>query len=118
MSTRKIKGTYNLEKMSPIVAAYADYNGTKKAYCAEHDLNVHTFNYWQRELNEGDRMKTKVVKQQQNEKSSHFIALAPPMPGIKSLSPTYLLHFPDGKRLEMPIDVPSEVLIQLLKIQI
>lgn len=109
MSKEKRKGTYNIEKMRPIVAGYATYEGTKKSYCAKYDLNVHTFDYWR------NRVKTVDLP---NKSTNHFVELSPMSAPLFPSSAHYLLHFPDGKRLELPMGVPSELLIQLLQISL
>jgi hypothetical protein len=33
-------------KMSALVGLWRESGGSKKAFCASHGINVHTFNYW------------------------------------------------------------------------
>jgi hypothetical protein len=33
-------------KMSALVGLWREGGGSKKAFCASHGINVHTFNYW------------------------------------------------------------------------
>lgn len=109
MSKEKRKGRYNIEKMRPIVAGYDTYEGTKKSYCAKYDLNVHTFDYWRK------RVKTVDLS---NKQTNPFVELSPTRNSLLPSSIHYLLYFPDGKRLELPMGVPSELLIQLLQISL
>ena len=96
--------------MRPLVAAYATYSGTKKAYCAQHDLNTHTFDYWRKRVAAAEAATqhppTKSPKQ------NSFVEL-PPLPTSAAL---YTLHLPDGKRLELPLQTPIAILTQLLQI--
>ena len=105
MKPSKRKGTYTIAKMRPIVAAYANYTGTKKAYCAQHDLNPHTLDYWCKRI-------AAVDKPPKSSKQSSFIELAP----FASSTSCYTLHFPDGKRLELPLQTPIDFLAQLIQI--
>ena len=122
MSKEKRKGTYNIEKMRPIVAGYDTYQRTFKSYCGKYDLNVHTFDYWRNRVKRVD---------ESNKSTNSFVKLLPPTV-LRLSNEHYLLHFPDacpspprnlgetlvGKRLELPMGVPSELLIQLLQISL
>ncbi|MEM6320849.1 MAG: hypothetical protein AAF960_24500 [Bacteroidota bacterium] len=115
MPSTKRKGTYNLAQMRPIVAAYATHRGTKKAYCAQHDLPVHTFDYWRKRVAAVDSAaQSKGVEPKQQ---SSFIQL-PPMSAacLSPASPAYTLHFPDGKRLDLPLPTSIDTLTHLLQI--
>jgi|TARA_B110000908_G_C10078075_1_gene368253 transposase-like protein len=119
MSKRKSKGTYNLENMRSIVADYEDYDGTKKTYCATHELNPHTFDYWRERVRAADaRNVTKPTKRKISNSTSNFVELSPTRATLKPTITHYMLHFPDGKRLELPLGVSAELLIELLKIQL
>lgn len=89
------------EAMRPIVEAYARYKGSKKAFCEEQNIAPHTLDYWRSKFN---NVKTE---------TSGFIAL--------ELSPgsggqTIELHYPNGVRAIVPIEVPMAVLQNLLNL--
>jgi hypothetical protein len=110
---KKSKGRYNLSQMRPIVEGYPDFTGTKKEYCARYDLNPYTFDYWRIRVKETDAVAKKKGKAPTHK--TGFVAISAPV-----LSPTsnYIIHLPDGKRLELPDTTPVTVLSQLLQIQV
>ena len=87
------------EAMRPIVEAYAQYPGSKTAFCAEHGLAAHTLDYWRRKFHGSEA------------EPSGFIALEV---GAGSSSPTIELHYPNGVRAKVPVDLPIEVLQNLI----
>lgn len=102
--------------MRPIVAGYAAYSGTKKAYCAQHDLNPHTLDYWRKRIQTIDAdTPTAQDKPSKSKKQSSFVELPPLAVAPASL---YTLHFPDGKRLELPLQTPLEMLSALLQLSV
>ena len=117
MNISKKQKRYNLTEMRPVVEGYKNYSGTKKAYCREHNLNVQTFDYWRKRVEVVDKMAAaKKTKEKSTKKPSNFIDLPSlPLPSSSS-STNYVLYFPDSKRLELPLGVSAELLIQLLKI--
>jgi len=113
---KKSKGTYTIEKMRPIVEGYANFQGTKKEYCAPHDLNPYTLDYWRSRIKEIDgSVKNKKIKEDTSSPIG-FIAVPPPASSVPSAS-LYTLHLPDGKRLDLPLTTSIELLTQLLQIQ-
>ena len=105
MSNKKSKGRYTLARMRPIVAGYSTYTGTKKDYCDQFDLNIHTFDYWRK------RVKELSAAKQPLPASSSFIELSP-----AGGSDQFTLHLPDGKRLDIPLGVPASLLHALLQL--
>ena len=110
---KKAKGTYNLRQMRPIVEGYVNFSGSKKEYCARYDLNPYTFDYWRTRVKETDAAAKK--KEKAPTHKTGFVAIAPP---VSSSSLNYIIHLPDGKRLELPDTTPVTVLTQLLQIQV
>lgn len=89
------------EAMRPIVEAYAQYQGSKKAFCAEHGLAAHTLDYWRRKFHGSQA------------EPSGFIALEV---GPVSSPSTIELHYPNGVRAIVPAGLPAEVLQNLISI--
>jgi transposase-like protein len=87
------------EAMRPIVESYARYEGSKKAFCREHGLAIHTLDYWRRKFSE------------QPPKTSAFVALeiSEPSPG-QSIE----LHYPNGVRAVLPMETSVEILQNLI----
>lgn len=87
------------EAMRPIVELYARYEGSKKAFCQEHGLAIHTLDYWRRKFSE------------LQVKTSAFVALE-----ISDASPgrSIELHYPNGIRAVLPMETPTEVLQHLI----
>lgn len=87
--------------MRPIVEAYSCYKGSKKAFCLEHGLAVHTLNYWLGKLN--DRLGS----------SSGFVALE-----VSSGSYEHRLevHYPSGVRIVLPLEAPLGLLENLIQL--
>ncbi len=87
------------EAMRTIVEAYGRYKGSKKAFCQEHGLAVHTLDYWRR----------KFTGQQST--PSAFIALElNDLASERSIE----LHYPNGIRAILPMDISGEVLQNLI----
>ena len=87
------------EAMRPIVEAYAHYRGSKKAFCEEQGLAAHTLDYWRRKFSSS------------KEEPSGFIALEV---DLGSSGSTIELHYPNGVRAIVPLEVPVEVLESLI----
>ena len=87
--------------MRPVVEAYALYEGSKKTFCLEHGLAPHTLDYWRRKLRD------------EAEGSSGFVALE--VSG-GDYAPRLELHYPNGVRAVLPLDVPAELLRGLLQL--
>lgn len=115
---KKKKGTYTLENMRPIVAAYESYKGKKIDYCKEHDLNRYTFDYWRNKINSLDFDNKSTTKN----RPTKFIAVQPSSPSSIDASIDYReciqLHMPDGKRIELPTSVSEKLLLSLLQLRI
>jgi len=110
---KKAKGTYSLSQMRPIVEGYNDFRGTKKEYCARYELNPYTFDYWRTRVKETDAAAKK--KEKASTRKTGFVAIPAP---VLSSSSNYIIHLPDGKRLELPDTTPLTILTQLLQIQV
>ncbi|MCB9302620.1 MAG: hypothetical protein H6566_18415 [Lewinellaceae bacterium] len=87
------------EAMRPILEAYAHYQGSKRAFCAKHGLAAHTLDYWRRKFRGSEA------------EPSGFIAVE--VAGGSS-SPTIELHYPNGVRATVSVDLPVEVLQNLI----
>ena len=87
--------------MRPVVEAYALYEGSKEMFCREHGLAPHTLDYWRRKLRDAEEV------------PSGFIALE--VSGGK-YGPRLELHYPNGVRAVLPLDVPAELLRGLLQL--
>jgi hypothetical protein len=85
--------------MRPIVEAYAQYRGSKKAFCEEQVLAAHTLDYWRRKFSSS--------KQEQ----SGFITLEL---DLGSSGSTIELHYPNGVWAIVPLEVPRQVLGRLI----
>ena len=110
---KKRKGTYNLNQMRPIVEGFRDFGGTKKEYCAGYNINPYTFDYWRSRVKEADATPNKT--ENPTVRKSRFVSIPSPM----TLPPEYyVIHLPDGKRLELPSSTPLTILTQILQTQI
>ena len=87
------------EAMRPIVESYAKYKGSKKVFCEEQNIAVHTLDYWRSKFNTAKR------------ETSAFIALEL---ATGSQGQTIELHYPNGVRAIVPLEVPAEVLQNLI----
>lgn len=91
------------KEMSAILTAYANRSGSKKEFCTEHQIAVHTLDYWRRKLSS---------KSSITSSSKDFVAVEIDSPPIGL---GYELCFPNGNQLKIPSDIPMEVLQRLLK---
>jgi len=89
------------EEMRPLIQSFAKYTGTKKAFCLENNINIHTFHYWQ----------TKFNKQAVKFSSKKFL----PLQVSNSVGSKIELYYPNGLRLVMPVDTPLNILQALVK---
>ena len=87
------------EAMRPIVESYAQYEGSKKTFCQEHGLAVHTLDYWRRKFSG------------QPPKTSAFVALEI---DDRSTARSIELHYPNGVRAVVPAEIPMEILQNLI----
>lgn len=91
-------------EMEAILSAYANYDGTKKAFCKEYGIRGHTLYYWQRKLtNESNQGSSK----------NNFIKL--------DLSDTLStegisIHYPNGNRVSLPKLVDQGLLEKLIRL--
>lgn len=115
---KKSKQRYNLNQMRPIVEGYKDFAGTKKEYCAGYNLNPYTFDYWRIRVKEADaEINAATVRTEKiPTRKTGFVAIPAPIPPFSSSN--YIIHLPDGKRLELPTTTPVTILTQLLQTQI
>ncbi len=87
--------------MRPIVEAYARYKGSKKSFCKEQGVAIHTFDYWRRKFNAAQA------------EPSAFITLD--VVGTAS-GQTIELHYPNGIRAIIPMEAPARIFQNLLTI--
>lgn len=85
--------------MRPIVESYARHEGSKKAFCEEHDLAIHTLDYWRRKFSE------------QQAGASAFVALEI---SDTSVGRSMEVHYPNGIWAVVPLDTPVEILRTLI----
>ena len=88
-----------MDVMRPVLEAYARYEGSKKAFCQEQSITMHTLDYWRRKF------------KGQHTKASAFVAL--------EVSDTCAgrvieLRYPNGVRAVVPLEVPAQVLQTLI----
>ncbi len=95
-------------EMESMVAAYAQYSGTKKSFCADQGINPHTFYYWQRKLSTDNPAKKRnkfialEVKGGRTEKTSEYDQLE--------------LVYPNGNRILLPISSSFRLIEQLVQV--
>lgn len=89
------------EAMRPIVEAYAQYKGSKKSFCLQRDIAIHTLDYWRRKFSSDTEGKT----------AGSFISLE-----LKEFSSSGMMevHYPNGIEVRLPLDVPGETLYRVL----
>lgn len=91
-------------EMEVILSAYADYDGTKKAFCKEYGIRGHTLYYWQRKLSVASSLpssKNKFIK----------LALTEQLPA-EGIS----IQYPNGNRVSLPKLVDRGLLEQLIRL--
>lgn len=88
------------DAMRPIVELYAQYRGSKKAFCREHGLAEHVLDYWRRKFCEDQEI------------SSSFVALElRDMPTVRGIE----LHYPNGVKAIFPLETPLELIQHLIR---
>jgi hypothetical protein len=80
-------------QMSSLVSAWRTSGTGKKAFCAAHEINVHTFTYWVEKLEKVDKERPTLGL-----KTRGFIALEEPESAPKA---HIELRFPQGAVLRM-----------------
>lgn len=93
MSTENQK----FRQMSSLVSAWRTSNTGKKAFCAAHAINIHTFTYWVEKIEKVDK-KAAPERPARLIKTRGFIALQEPE---SSPNAAIELHFPQGAVLRM-----------------
>lgn len=93
-------------EMETILSAYANYEGTKKAFCQEYEIKGHTLYYWQRKL----RGITST-----SPRKSDFIKLEiSDSVSLEGIS----IHYPNGNRVSLPKVVDHGLLENLIRLGI
>jgi len=90
-------------KMEALIEDFSSYTGSKKSYCALHNIKVHAFDYYSK-------------KQGTSTSSSGSflpIQLQSPPP-LSQLT----INYPNGTQLLLPSTTPLTLLSQLVQIQI
>ena len=87
------------EAMRPIVESYVQYKGSKKAFCQEYGIAVHTLDYWRRKFGG------------QPAQTSAFVALEL---NDTSVGRTIKLYYPNGVRAIVSVETSVEVLQNLI----
>lgn len=95
-------------EMESVVAAYAQYSGTKKSFCAEQGINPHTFYYWQRKLSTDSPTK----------KRNKFIALEVKGSRVGTTNEYGQLElvYPNGNRILLPTSSSIRLIEQLVQV--
>lgn len=90
-----------VEAMRPIVEAYARFTGSKKSFCSERGIAVHTLDYWRRKFSSDTLGKA----------AGSFISLELEEPLRGRMME---IHYPNGIEVRLPVDVTGETLYKLL----
>ena len=85
-------------EMEKVLASYSNYEGTKKAFCEEYRIKLHTFYYWQRKLRGGSSPNKEFIKLELT--TDEEIG-------------TIQIDYPNGNRLSLP-STSSVALLQAL----
>ena len=127
---KKAPKRYTLAEMRPIVLGYTNYDGTKKAYCAIHNLAPHTLDYWRKRIRvidgsskqaKGQELKASKKNASNVTKRGGFVSVPIPSQAFTSSFEAwtgYTLYLPDGKRLDLPPNTPIQILSHLLQTQL
>ena len=91
-------------EMELLLSAYANYSGTKKAFCKEQGIKLHVFNYWQKKL-----------KGTKTSQTNEFIQLEVCAP---SNSSTVSVIYPNGNRIELRGGLDQQLLATLIRLSI
>jgi hypothetical protein len=87
------------DAMRPIVELFAHYEGSKRAFCREHKLAIHTLDYWRRKFSAP------------RPKPSAFVAVElRDRPGGARME----LYYPNGVRAVVPLEIPADILQKLI----
>ena len=98
-----------IDQMRSLVRAWRTSGTDKKAFCASHQINIHTFTYWVAKVENTDP-----IKQASASKVSGFIALT--RSGVELPNAPLELRFPQGAiiRLEGSLNATSLGLLKSL----
>jgi len=91
-------------EMEVLLSAYSNYSGTKKAFCSEHEVNLHVFNYWQKKL-----------KGTKSSPAREFIKLEVSPPAVSS---ALSVIYPNGNRVELSAGIDQQFLATLIRLSI
>ena len=91
-------------EMETILTAYANYSGTKKAFCKEYGIKGHTLYYWQRKLSSSSP-----------KQSSDFIKLEI-SDGV--VTESISIYYPNGNRVTLPSVIDQRLLENLIRLNI
>ena len=88
------------EQMRPIVEAYRQYEGDKRAFCQERGITVYMLDYWRRKF-------------KKEQAGAGFIALEwQGSPSDQNIE----LYYPNGVRAIFPLGIRRELLAHLILI--
>ena len=87
--------------MLPVVEAYAVYSGSKKSFCSERGIAIHTLDYWRR----------KFFSDTSGKAAGSFISLELKEPSSGGMMQ---VHYPNGIEVRLPLDVPGDTLYRVL----
>ena len=92
------------KEMSEIITAYTNWSGSKKEFCTEHQIAVHTLDYWRRKLSPPSTH------------PSYSHGFVPLEIASSAIDLGYELCFPNGNQLKIPSRISMEDLQRLVKI--
>ena len=92
-----VKTGQKSEEMAKLIAAWRSSERSKKSFCTEQGINIHTFTYWIEKLESRKR---------ELEEPAVFVRLSPGFEGVA-------LKFPKGATVELR-GVPSAVELSIL----
>ena len=87
----------NKEEMFPLVKMYLKYPGSKKDFCAEHNVSESTFGYWA----------TKYRKIHLKSKKADKFVMIQPKQGSTEFQKSLFIHLPNGIGIEGDIQKAS-----------
>ena len=93
------------EQMRKLVKAYRNYSGSKKSFCEERGIAVHTLSYWCNKYRDEGSMLG----------DQGFVALQ--IEDTLAIKGTISLYYPSGVRAVLPLSTPIDLLSSLIKLE-
>ena len=89
-------------KMAALIEDFSSYTGSKKSYCALHNIKVHAFDYYSKK------------QETTSSPSKSFLPIqVQDVPTVSHLT----INYPNGNQILLPSSIPLNLLSQLVQSQ-